>query len=263
MFRSVFLKSLRDQYRGVIGWSIGVALLVLVMALIWPSVRDMPDIERLLENYPEAMRELFNVEAITSGPGFLNAELFSIILPAMFVVFGIGRGARLVAGEEQAGTLEVLLTTPVPRVRVLLEKAAALAASLAALGIVLFAATVTSSALVGMNVPLGQVAAGSLAMVLLGLEHGWLALAVGAATGRRALSIAVAGAVAVGGYVLYVIGALVESLEPWRVVSPFQQALEGGPIGGGLVTGFAWMAVVAAVLLAAGLPAFHRRDVPA
>lgn len=263
MFRNVFLKSLRDQYRGLIGWTIGVALLVLVMALIWPSVRDMPDIEKLLANYPEAMRELFNIEAMTTGPGYLNAELFSIMLPAIFLVFGIGRGARLVAGEEQAGTLETLLSTPVPRMRVLLEKAAALAVSIAALGAALFVSTAASAAVVGMEVPLGEAAVGSLAMVLLGLVHGWLALMVGAATGRRTFSIAVAGAVAVAGYVLYIIGALVDSVEPWRGASPFQQALEGGPIGGGLVAGFGWMALVAVIVLVAGLPLFHRRDVPA
>ncbi|MGH2655527.1 MAG: ABC transporter permease [Actinomycetota bacterium] len=263
MFRNVFLKSLRDQYRGLIGWTIGVMVLVLVMALIWPSVRDMPDIDRLLANYPEAMRELFNVEAITTGPGFMNAELFSIILPAMFLVFAIGRGARLLAGEEQAGTLEVLLTTPVPRAQVLLEKAAALAVSVAVLGLALFASTVASAALVGMDVPPGEAAVGSLAMVLLGLEHGWLAFATGAATGRRVLSIGVAGTVAVVGYVLYVVGALVEAMEPWRSVSPFQHALKGGPIGGGVGAGFGWMAVVAIVVLLACLPVFHRRDVPA
>lgn len=263
MFGSVFLKTLRDQYRGLIGWAIGVTALVVVMALIWPSLREIPDLEGLLANYPEVLRELFDVEAITTGPGFLNAELFSIILPAMFLVFAIGRGARLVAGEEQAGTLEVLLTTPVPRIRILLEKAAALAVSVVVLGAVLTVSMTASAAIFGMDVPLGESAVASLAMVLLGLEHGWLALAVGAATGRRALSIAVAGAVAVAGYVLFVVGALVDSVEPWRGVSPFQQALEGGPIGGGLVIGFVWMALAAVVVLAAGVPAFHRRDVPA
>jgi ABC-2 type transport system permease protein len=256
------MKTLRDQYRGLIGWGIGVVALVVLMVLLWPSVRDMPGIEQLLENYPEAMRELFNVEAITTGAGFLNAELFSIILPAMFIVFAIGRGARLVAGEEQAGTLEVLLATPLPRVRVLLEKAAALAVSIAALGAVLLAATAGSASLVGMDIPTGDLALASLSMVLLGLEHGFLALAVGAATGRRGLSIGVAGAVAVTGYVVFVMGALVEAMEPWRSASPFQHALEGGPIGGGLGAGFGWMGLAALVLLVAGLPVFHRRDVP-
>lgn len=261
MFRNVFVKSLRDQFRGLIGWGIGLTLLVIVEVALWPSVRGIPDLEEFLSNYPEAMRDLFNIEAITTGAGFLNVELFSIILPAVFLIFAIGRGARLVAGEERVGTLEVLLSTPVPRVHVLLEKAAALAVSVLVLGIVLFATTATSSTLGSMDIAIGDLAGAAAAMVLLGIEHGWLALAVGAATGRPAVSIAVAGTAAVAGYLLYALGAFVDAVEPWRVVSPFHQALEGGPIGAGLPVSYAWMGALAAVVLVASLPVFDRRDV--
>ena len=40
---------------------------------------------------------------MTSGLGFLNAELFSLMLPVLFLIYAIARGARLVAGEEEAG----------------------------------------------------------------------------------------------------------------------------------------------------------------
>lgn len=261
MFGNVFLKTLRDQYRGVLGWSIGTVVLVILIVALWPSVRDIPDLETFLSNYPEALRKLFDIDTIATGAGFLNAELFSILLPAMFLVFAIGRGARLVAGEEQTGTLEVLLTTPVPRGRVLLEKAAALAVAVLVLGAVLFGVTAVSQSLGGMGIPIGHLAGASAAMVLLGIEHGWLALAVGAATGRRGMSIAVAGTVAAAGYVLYVMGAFVDTLEPWQVVSPFYQSLEGGPIGTGLPARYGWMAVGAIAVLAASLPIFDRRDV--
>ena len=58
MFRSVFRKTLYDQRRAFLGWSVGVALLVGLMAAIWPSVRDMPNLDEFVANYPEAMREL-------------------------------------------------------------------------------------------------------------------------------------------------------------------------------------------------------------
>jgi ABC-2 type transport system permease protein len=263
MFRNVFVKSLRDQRRGLIGWSIGLALLVILETALWPSVRAMPELEKLLANYPEAMRKLFNVEAMTTGAGFLNVELYSMLLPALFLVFAIGRGARLIAGEERTGTLEVLLTTPVPRLRVLLEKAAALAVSVAALGVVLFATTAVSGLLAGMEIPLAHLAAAAAAMVLLGIEHGWLALAVGAATGRRGLAIGIPGSIAVAGYVLYVMATLVEAVEPFGAASPFHQALEGGPIGAGFPAAYGWMALGAVLVLIASLPVFARRDVAA
>lgn len=264
MLTSVFLKTLRDLRRSTIGWAIGLAVLVAVMASIWPSMRDMPDLEDFLANYPEAMRELFNIEAITTGAGYLNAELFSILLPALFIVHGIGRGARLVAGEEEAGTLEALVVTPVTRLRLLLEKAAALGVAVVALGVALFLATWASGVAFDMQLPVGDIAVGSLAMVLLGLEHGWLALAVGAASGRRGLALGVASTVAVAGYVLYVLGLFVEAMEPWQPLSPFHQALDAGPLGGGGVpVVFAWMALAAVVFVGAAVPLFDRRDIAA
>lgn len=261
MLQNVFLKTLRDLRMGLLAWGIGIAVLVGSMAAVWPSIRTMPDIEEFLASYPEAMREIFNVEAITTGAGFLNAELYSILLPALFIIFAIGRGARMVAGEEEAGTLEVLLVTPASRSRVLLDKAAALAVALVALGVVLLVTTWVASAVVGMGIGLADAANGSLAMVLLGLAHGWLGLAVGAASGRRPLAVGVAATVAVAGYVLYVLSLLVDALEPWGPWSPFEQALRGGPLGGGVQASYLWLALAAVVFVAAALPLFDRRDV--
>ncbi|MFW6034542.1 MAG: ABC transporter permease subunit [bacterium] len=260
MFGDVFRKTLYDQRRAIVGWGLGVAAMVLLMAAIWPSVRDVFD-EELLSAYPEVMRELFDIDAIVTGSGFLNAELFSILLPALFIAYGIGRGARLVAGEEQDGTLEVVIVSPASRARILLHKAAALALGTIALGVVLFAATLLASFAADMGIPVAHAAIGALAMVLIGVQHGWLALAVGAASGRRVLAVAVAATFAVMGYVLHVIGALVEAVEPWQPLSPFTQAIDAGPVSGTVPAGFLWLALSAIVFVAAALPRFDRRDI--
>jgi ABC-2 type transport system permease protein len=115
----------------------------------------------------------------------------------------------------------------------------------------------------GLGIGAADLAGATLAMVLLGVEFGWLALAVGAALGRRAVAIAVASAAAVAAYVLYVAGELVGALEPWQPLSPFHQALDGGPLGAGLPAAYAWMPLAAAAVLAAALPVFDRRDIAA
>jgi ABC-2 type transport system permease protein len=75
-----------------------------------------------------------------------------------------------------------------------------LATSVAALGAVLYLATIAMSAAFDMGVGFDAAATGTLAMILLGVEFGWLALAIGAATGRRAWAIAIPAILAVGGY---------------------------------------------------------------
>jgi ABC-2 type transport system permease protein len=260
---SVFVKGLRDQRRPLIGWSTGIVLLVLLESMLWPSIRNMPDLNAFLANYPESMRKLFNLQDFGTGTGFMNAELFSAMLPVLFIIFAVGRGARAVAGEEEAGTLEVLLVTPVSAVRLVLAQAGALAVATCVLGAVLYVAMIGCSLAFGLGLGAADLAGAVLAVVLLGIEFGWLALAVGSATGRRAVAIAVTSAAAVAAYVLYVAGQLVDQIAPWQRLSPFHQALSGGPLGAGLPLAYAWMPLVAAVAIAVALPIFDRRDIAA
>ncbi len=263
MLRSVFLKTLRDQRHGLVGWSIGIVLLVVTESLIWPSFSDMPDVEQLFAQYPEPMKKIFDIEAMTSGLGFLNVELFSLMLPALFLIYAIARGARLVAGEEEAGTLDVLLVTPQSSARVVLEKALALVTCVAVLGVGLFAVTMICSVTIGMGIGVLDTLAGTLAMVLLGAEFGLLAVAVGAATGRRSLAVGVPGALAVAAYVLYVAGLLLTEVDPWQRLSPFHQAVVSGPLGGGFPPSFLWLVLGSVVVTLAALPLLDRRDIAA
>ncbi len=259
MLGSVFAKTMRDQRRGLIGWSIGTALTVVVMAAIWPSYSDM-DIESLLAQYPDALKEIFNIDKMTTGAGYLNAELFSLMLPAMFVIFGVARGARLIAGEEEDGTLDLLATMPVSRRLVLVEKSAAMALSIGVLATVLFASTWLSSLLFGMDIPVLHALNGALAMFCLGLEFALVALAIGASTGQRGLAAGASAGLAGAAYLLYLVAQLVESVRPIRALSPFYQAISAGPIGSSLPPLAAVMVVVGLGALAVSVPVFERRD---
>jgi ABC-2 type transport system permease protein len=100
-------------------------------------------------------------------------------------------------------------------------------------------------------------------MFLLGSEYGALALAVGALSGRRSAAVAIASVAATAAYVLYAAGLLVSSVEPWQPLSPFQQALTGGPLGAGLPAAYLWMALGAVALVLVAMPALDRRDIAA
>ncbi|MTE16881.1 ABC transporter permease [Nocardia aurantiaca] len=261
MFGTVYSKCLRDQRRGLIGWSLGIVALVLLESALWPSISHISGFQELLNNYPESLRKLFSIDEFTTGTGFLNTELYSVMLPILFLVFAVSRGARAIAGEEETGTLEVLLVTRVTPIRLLLEQSAVLFSGLILLGTVLFTAVVTFSAIFGMHVGIGAAATGSVAMIVLAAPFGAVGLAVGAATGRRLIALAVASVLAVGAYVLYAASRIVDAVRPWGPWSPFHQVLTVGPMGAGLRLGYLWLAVAAAVFIVAALPVFDRRDI--
>ncbi|MEO6042764.1 MAG: ABC transporter permease subunit [Tepidiformaceae bacterium] len=115
-------KSLRDQRLAAILVGATSAAIALMLILIFPSYRDsLKDFE-----IPSAM-EAFLGEAgsITTPEGFLSAEFFSWV-PLLLLTLAIIGGTGAIAGEEGAGTLDLLLAQPIRRWRLLVDKAAGL-----------------------------------------------------------------------------------------------------------------------------------------
>ncbi|WP_082620796.1 ABC transporter permease subunit [Nocardioides sp. Soil796] len=259
--RNVFQKALWDQRRSLPFWASGVALVVLLEAALWPSMANMTTLDDYLRDLPPALREVFSLDQMATGAGFLNAELFTLVLPMIFLVFAITRGARMLAGEEEAGTLDLLLVTPLSATRLLVQEAAALTLSIAVLGTAVWGATVIGGRFFGLGISLAAATVGAIALVLLGFEFGMLALVTGALTGRRGLAVGVPAALVLAAYLLFVAGALVNEFTDWRRLSPFDQALHAGPLAAQLPASFVWLVVPPMLALVTALPFWSRRDI--
>src|SRR5262249_55731956 len=162
-------------------------------------------LDTLAKNYPDAIKAFFGITggaSLGSGPGFLDAELFSFMLPLLVLVLGIGTGAREIAGEEDAGRLELILAYPIPRRAAVLAKGAAVAAGVVAVAIFAGIALLVFNPVFGLDLAFSHVLAASVNLTLLGLFFGWLALAVGAAVGKHGLAVALPAGVAAGSYLV-------------------------------------------------------------
>lgn len=264
MLRSIALKTLRDARRAFLWWSLGLVGLVALIVSVYPTVRSNPSLNRLVEDYPEALKAFiaFGGPVDYSSPaGYLGGELFAFMVPLLLLVAAIGGGAGVIAREEEQGTLELLMANPVSRARVVLEKSAAVAAEVVALGLVLWVALWVGAVLVGMDISAGLLAAATFSAVLLALAFGAIAVLLGAATGRRALAVGVTAAAAVAAYLVNGLAPLVDGFEVPRKLSPFYHYAAGDPLRHGL--SLAHLSVLAGIAVVATLvtPAvFSRRD---
>jgi ABC-2 type transport system permease protein len=265
VFRDVALKTLRDLRRGFAWWSLGLVGLVALLVAVYPTVRDNPALSRLVKQYPDALKAFIGFGGqvdYTSAAGYLGGELFSFMAPLLLLLAAIGAGARGVAGEEEAGTLELLLSCPVTRRRFVLEKLAALTVEVTGLGAVLLVALWVGARAVPMHVSAAHLGAATGSLVLLALAYGALALLVGAATGRRTLTTAVVAALAVAAYLVAALAPLVSGLDPVKVVSPFYHYTASDPLRHGLAPVHALVLLGIAVLAGALAPlALERRDI--
>ena len=129
MLRNVLLKTIRDQRRSYAAWCAGVVLLVAMYVALWPSIKGQPSMQDFLDQMPPAFRNLFAMSGadMSTPVGYIQVELLSFMGPVLVLLYAIGIGSSAVAGEQDRGTLELLLTTPASRGRVLVDKAIAMA----------------------------------------------------------------------------------------------------------------------------------------
>ena len=258
----ILRRGLVDRRRALVAWSIGVTAYALLIAAIFPSIESSKELDELVENYPDALKSLFGLGSgsLTSGAGYLDAELFSFMIPLLVLVLAIGSGARSFAGEEDAGRLELILAYPVRRSRAVVAKAAAVAAEVVLLCAVLFAVLAVLDPVFGLDLQLGRLAGALGGIAALGVLSGWLALAVGTAVPSRALALGIPAALAAAGYLVGGLHELAGWLDPFRFLSAFwwigTSPLQNGTDGWGVLV----VVVTALAVLGAATILVERRD---
>ena len=262
MLRSVFTKTLWDGRRSLVGWALAIGTVAAMYAAFWPTV-NTPQMQAAMADYPEGVLQAFNYNDLASAAGYVGSSVYGLLIPLLVAVFAIGYGTRAVAGDEEAGTLDLLLAHPVSRAKVALHRFGALAAALLVIGTVLWLAMLAITGPAQLDgITAGEFAAATLQLVLLGACFGALAFAIGAATGRKALALGFTAGVTVLAYLANGVFPQVEDLAWTRDVSPWHWSIGGEPLKNGLQAGDSLLLLgTTAVLVALGTWAFNRRDV--
>ena len=264
LLRNLFLKSLYDSRRSLGWWILGIILLCALMTSFYPSISTNDALQDYIDAFDPDLLAIFGFTEMidmTSGAGYLSAEMFSLMVPLLLIIFAISLGASVIAGEEDKRSIEILLSEPVSRRRVLLEKYAFLLAASILLAAVVWLSLAIAAPIVGMDVSMNNLAAAVTSSALLGIAFGSLAFGIGAITGSRGLSVGVSAGTAVATYVINTLGTIVDFLEPVRWISPFFYHGGNSPILNGLdPLHVLLLLVVVAVPAIAGYIAYQRRD---
>lgn len=267
MNRSVLSKTLRDYRRPMLFWTLGIGLIAVVEISIYPSVRkSAPQLQQYVETMPDAMKAMFGLQSMdyTSPAGYLNTELFSMIVPMVFAAFAMGAGSRGVAGEEDRKTLDLLLSTPISRKSLVAQKFVAMLADIALLVIALSLGLLAGGLLVSFDMDAGRVVAAGFNAGLLALVMGSIASFLGSWRGGRGFSLGVTGALLIGFFLLQSMAQIVEWLRPYEKLSPFYWYSHADVLRNGLnLADVAVLAGTSLVLAALALFAFDRRDLHA
>ncbi|KXA92616.1 hypothetical protein AKJ66_03845 [candidate division MSBL1 archaeon SCGC-AAA259E22] len=100
-----------------------ISLIFMGMAAMYssfyPSFKG--SLEELIKDFPQ-MGFIRGFESFASYPGFLNAELYQIFwILILAIIFGYV-AASLISEEIEGKTMDMLLSNPIPRYRIVLDK---------------------------------------------------------------------------------------------------------------------------------------------
>lgn len=233
-----------------------------LMLAMYPSVRDSDAVAAAIDEYPEVLQEFLGGAGaldLTSGPGFLQAEVFGLVLPLLLTVAAIGVGARF-ATDQRSGLLDLVMANPVRRRQVAGERALVLVAVVALLTACAGVVIAALSAPVDLSVGAVELLAALVATAVLASFHGAVALLIASRTGDRTLAITGAAVVFTVGYIVAGLGGIIGWLEPGRQVSPHHLTVGGLPLRDGFEVGVLGIAVATGALVWLAVEAFERRD---
>lgn len=254
-------RDLAEGRRGHLGWSLAIVGVVLLYLPFYTSAGGSEMMQTYLDAFSPELARIFGLDRMATGAGYTHATYFGLTGFLLLAIAAVGWGAQAVAGDEEAGSLELTLAHGVSRPQVVLERSLALLAKLATLCAVGWVAVMALDRPSGLELDGGNVAAVSLALLGLTTLVGAAALAVGAVTGRRSYATAAGAGVAVLAYVLDAVAVTAD--QPWlRQFSPYYWAYRSDPITTGLDPGGLGLLFGGAALLTlAAALALTQRDV--
>lgn len=259
----LFLRVLRERWKGLLGWIFGVISLIAIQVSVYPTIRDSrQDWSDLTEQFPEAFQKIFRMEDYTSPTGYLSTELFTFMIPLIFIGLATTWAARSASEEVENGTADILLSLPVSRTAILRTRLITMLTVVAVLVVTTTTALVLGTEIIDMDVGTLKIFQAALACGLLSLPFGGIAVALSAATGHRGVGLGGGLGAAIAMFVLYSLAPLVSFLENLLPLNPFEWTIGQTPLVSGVDVRYGTITIaVSCVLFGCAFYLYEHRDI--
>ncbi|NIM94706.1 MAG: ABC transporter permease subunit [Anaerolineales bacterium] len=252
-----------SRYRGsILGWGIVLGLYSVILVGLYNSVLEMrPTLQAALENYPpELIAFIGDIPSLFTPSGFLNTYVFSYM--ALFLgIFAVLTGSGILAGDEESGILDLLISHPITRTRLFWGRSLGFIAATALILAIMWMGSVLAAPRTAMEVTFGQLASPHVSIFALLLLFGAMTTFLSMVLPSRKLAASAAGLILVASFMATMIVKVNPDLEVLNKISPFGYYQGGFAIDG---LNWTWVAGLLASALIFELGAwllFLRRDI--
>ncbi|MFN3699704.1 MAG: ABC transporter permease subunit [Dictyoglomus sp.] len=269
MFKNIFLKTLRDRRKSIIGWSIGFFIYTIFITSLYPTFTSEKEVVinyiKLFADMP--FLKLFGINSenildFMSIEGFLNPEFFYMVAPMLIIILGIALGSDAIAGEEERKTMDLLLSNPISRSRIVLEKFLAMASIILIVILFTYIGFLISLFAFNIDINLLKLLQAIIMLGFLGLSFGSFAFAIGCITGNKGKSVAISSVVAIISYLINALSNMISAIEKYRFLSLFYYYAGENPLKKGIYLPHLFVIIlVILILLIISLIFFQKRDI--
>jgi ABC-2 type transport system permease protein len=180
MLANIFTKAIRDRW---LGMAIGAGSMALMLLFAMSMYRNL-DLGIYTE-MPEALRAIMGIPAEADVGSLAIGELFSAYGAWVLAGLAIAMGSASIASEESKGTIGLLLGNPKSRTNMLVSKAASMVLLIGLAAAFLWGSAYLVANVLDVEIAGMDVGALSLHLLVNTLFYGFLAMAIGAWTGKR------------------------------------------------------------------------------
>jgi ABC-2 type transport system permease protein len=261
MLRTVWSKTLWELRVGILGWGIGLGVLIFLHFPYYASLSL--ETRNATLQYAQNFRFLGEPVALMTPGGYATWHTLGLV-PVILGIWTVLVGSRLVRGEEERGSLDLLLATPWLRVRILAEKIAALFTALLVISLLFALGAVLGEASAGIQLDIAGALLAGLNIGFTAFLFGMLALLLSQLLLHRAAAAGIASALMVFSYLLNGLGRVVEHGEWIQRISPLYYYDVSKPListygtnAGALV----FLLVLGMLCASVSFPLFMKRDI--
>jgi ABC-2 type transport system permease protein len=268
MFRAIWIKTLRDYRWPTLAWGLGLGFMIMLTLVTYSTQITAGAAQEEAAKLALQFNFFGEPIATNTATGYTTWKVLDLSVPAMLCIWTVLVGARMLRGEEDKGSMDVLLSTPQSRTSVILQKLLAFGIALAIVGILMALLAVLGEISGGVAVDWWGAIVMGLNASLLAAMFGVLALFISQFTQGQGAAAGAAGALMVLSFLLDSIGrSIVNPVTGFlQHLSPFYYYNWNKPLiaqseFAGNVWGYVILIALVVVLAGASVYLFTRREI--
>jgi ABC-2 type transport system permease protein len=262
---TIFRHALARSWGQILVWGLCLALLGMFLVPFYDTMASQKEqLIGLLQSYPPELMSFFyprgDASTMFTPEGYLTIEFFSY-MPLIVGIYAILVGSGLLAGDEENGTLDLVLAHPVSRAALFFGRLLAFAVATAVILFIVWLGFVIIMNWSTLKVDWGKMALPFLSLLAAMLFFGTLALLLSMVLPSRRAAAMVAGILLVASFFITSLARVDKNLETVARFSPLNYYQSGEAVKGLNGEWFWGLLVCAALLTVLAWWRFGRRDI--